>query len=59
MSQGSHTLDCKCDACSPRWDDSEGDHPTFTLLDWQQEVAEGNTRLGYAEWVAHQLEAEA
>lgn len=28
-------------------------HP---VADWQYEVANGDTRLGYADWVAHQQE---
>jgi hypothetical protein len=31
------------------------DHP---VADWQHEVSEDNTRLGYAEWVCHQIECE-
>lgn len=30
----------------------------FLLKDWQYEVANGDTLLGYAEWVKHQTEAE-
>lgn len=40
------------------WDDSKGDHPIYTKLDWVAEVMADATRCGYAEWVAHQIEAE-
>lgn len=30
--------------------------PAYPVADWQREVAENNTRLGYREWVNHQLE---
>ena len=28
-----------------------GEHPDFPVQDWQAEVQEGETRLGYWEWV--------
>ena len=28
-----------------------GQHPEFTRVEWQQDVAEGNTLRGYWEWV--------
>lgn len=34
-------------------------HATFTMEDWRNEVAEGNTRMGYIEWLSHKLEAES
>ena len=30
--------------------------PRFTYEDWRHEVREGNTDLGYEEWVLHQRE---
>ena len=30
------------------------DNPAFPVVDWQAEVANGDTRLGYAEWVENQ-----
>ena len=33
-------------------------HPTHSVTDWQQEVNENNTRRGYWEWVAAQIEEE-
>jgi hypothetical protein len=27
------------------------DHPEHPLVDWQYEVANGDTRLGYQEWI--------
>ena len=27
-----------------------GEHPEFPVSDWQHDVAENNTRLGYWEW---------
>ncbi|WP_165759256.1 MULTISPECIES: hypothetical protein [Mycolicibacter] len=32
-----------------------GEHPDRPVSDWQYEVACGDTRLGYWEWVAHQM----
>lgn len=32
------------------------EHPDFPRLDWQREVANGYTRLGYSEWCLHQAE---
>lgn len=32
------------------WDD----HPDYPVKDWQYEVANGDTRLGYKDWVEHQ-----
>lgn len=43
---------------SPAWDDSKGDHPEWSRTEWRQDVTLGDTRLGYAEWVAHNLESE-
>jgi len=34
------------------WDD----HDDFPPEDWQYEVANGDTRLGYIDWVNHQIE---
>jgi len=33
-----------------------GSHPKFPREDWQYEVANGDTPLGYWEWVEAQLE---
>lgn len=33
--------------------DSWGEHPDFRRTDWKQEVSEGNTQLGYWDWVKH------
>lgn len=35
-----------------------GQHGTYPLEDWQHEVGNDETRLGYWEWVAHQLSVE-
>lgn len=37
----------------------DGENPDFPLSDWQQEVAAGDTLLGYHEWVEHKYESEA
>jgi len=37
----------------------DGDNPDFPLSDWQQEVAQGDTKLGYQDWVEHKYESEA
>lgn len=51
----SSTADSIPDA--PSLDDAAD--PIYGMVDWQCEVANGDTRLGYAEWVMHQREAEA
>jgi len=33
------------------------EHPTYTQEDWRSEVACGDTRLGYWEWVLHNVES--
>ncbi len=33
------------------------EHPVFPRSAWQQEVGEGNTRVGYWTWVMHQVES--
>jgi hypothetical protein len=33
-----------------------GEHSDLPVEDWQHEVANGDTRLGYWEWVAVQLD---
>ena len=33
------------------------EHPEFPVEDWQLEVANLDTLLGYSDWVAHQVEA--
>lgn len=35
-----------------------GEHPEFTKLDWVNEVFNGDTILGYWEWVSHKIESE-
>lgn len=35
-----------------------GGHPKYLVNDWQHEVVDGNTRLGYWEWVFSRIEAE-
>jgi hypothetical protein len=34
-----------------------GEHPVHPVSDWQRQVADGETRLGYWEWVMATLEA--
>ncbi|QAY80367.1 hypothetical protein [Sphingosinicella sp. BN140058] len=36
-----------------------GHHPQFPVTDWRHEVANDDTRLGYWEWVASQIDAAA
>ena len=35
-----------------------GTHPDYPLSDWQYEVNNDDTRLGYWDWVAAQIETE-
>jgi len=32
-----------------------GEHPKHKVEDWEEEVSEGSTRLGYWEWVVAQI----
>lgn len=43
---------------SPEWDDSFGEHPVYDIADWRADVAAGDTKLSYRQWVAHNLESE-
>lgn len=36
----------------------ESDEETWPLEDWQYEVANGDTYLGYFEWIEHQKDAD-
>lgn len=36
-----------------------GEHHTYIPADWRTEVENGDTRLGYWEWVASKIEAES
>lgn len=42
-----------CDACA------EGQAVYAAIADWQWQVAEGNTKLGFADWMSHEREASA
>jgi hypothetical protein len=33
-----------------------GEHPDYPARDWKHEVVDGNTRLGYWDWVEAQIE---
>jgi len=35
-----------------------GEHPAYPVADWQLDIANGDTRLGYWEWVAASLDME-
>lgn len=35
-----------------------GEHPAYPVSDWQYEVGNDDTRLGYWPWVAHRIESE-
>lgn len=43
-----------------RWADGDvwGAHPSYSREDWQLDVGNGDTNLGYWDWVQHQLESE-
>ena len=40
-------------------DVAAGEHPDYPMDDWQYEVSNGDTRLGYAAWLAGRLESDA
>lgn len=33
------------------------DDEKIAFVDWQADVAEGNTTLGFRDWITHQIEA--
>lgn len=37
----------------------DGDNPNYPKADWQYEVANGYTKLGYQDWVFHKEESDA
>lgn len=37
----------------------DGENPAYPQSDWQQEVANGETKLGYQDWVFHKEESDA
>lgn len=41
------------------WYAAQGAHPHYPLADWKYEVANNDTKLGYWEWVANQIENKA
>ena len=43
----------------PTAEDGWTEDPDWPLADWRYEVANDDTRLGYAEWVKHNKEATA
>jgi hypothetical protein len=38
------------------WYAAQGAHPHYPLADWKYEVANNDTKRGYWEWVANQIE---
>jgi hypothetical protein len=39
-------------------EDTMTNEEKFPMEDWQYDVANGDTKLGYADWVLHNVEAE-
>jgi hypothetical protein len=37
--------------------DKQAAEELYTVSDWQYEVANGDTKLGYDEWLEHRIEA--
>lgn len=56
----SNELLMKPDQLREKYDGSQGtnwgQHPDYPMKEWQAEVVELNTRLGYWEWVTHRLQ---
>lgn len=55
-------IETALDAISNNCDDSPSlgpweEHPEWDRSDWRQDVANGDTNLGYADWVRHQIES--
>lgn len=42
-------------SCDPAWQED----PEYPMLDWQYEIANGDTRLGYSAWVESRKAADA
>jgi hypothetical protein len=43
----------------PEEDDSDNPESRFPIEDWKHDVSNGDTKLGYADWVAHNVESHA
>jgi hypothetical protein len=58
LKQGSDPGFFQLDEPRPRWEPDSGwdDHPKYSRPDWQYEVSNGDTCLGYVEWVNNQME---
>lgn len=41
-----------------RWRTAGPTNPAFPPEDWRYEVANGDTELGYHDWVEHKLESD-
>lgn len=39
--------------------DLDNEHPEYTLEDWHYDVRNGDTQLGYTEWVLHNIESHS
>lgn len=56
----SNELLMKPDQLREKYDGSQGtnwgQHPDYPMKEWQAEVCELDTRLGYWEWVTHRLQ---
>ena len=37
--------------------EKQGEHREYPVADWKYEIANGDTRLGYWEWVEHLIES--
>lgn len=46
---------------SPEWLQAKfgSEHPEWPKCDWRYDVANGDTRLGYWDWVSHNVEAQS
>ena len=46
---------------TPEWLEAKygQEHPEWPKSDWQYDVVNGDTKLGYWDWVAHNVESEA
>jgi hypothetical protein len=54
----------RCIVCNPKtgdpseWNETVSDKPKDAMQDWKYEVENGDTVLGYAEWVSHKEEED-
>ena len=54
--QAFHPDECHSETLRERFGGTWGEHPSWPVSDWRNEVADDDTRLGYWGWVSARLE---